>query len=159
MQVFDENGTFLRTFGSYGGGDGQLNYANGVGVGPDNMVYVSSKHSNKIQVFSREGNFSRSFSTSGYPWQLDFYQNKLVVALANHNRVEVFDLNGTSLGYFGQSGTALGQVNHPTAVAFDPSGKLHVSEQNNHRIQIFETNGTILGTYGFFGRRILLLMG
>ena len=117
------------------------------------MVYVSSKHSNKIQVFSREGNFSRSFSTSGYPWQLDFYQNLLVVALANHNRVEVFDLNGTSLGYFGQSGTALGQVNHPTAVAFDPLGKLHVSEQNNHRIQIFETNGTSLGTYGFFGRQ------
>ena len=44
-----------------------------------------------------------------------------MVALANHNRVEVFDLNGTSLGYFGQSGTALGQVKHPTAVAFDPS--------------------------------------
>ena len=51
VQVFDENGTFLRTFGSYGGGDGQLNYANGVGVGPDNMVYVSSKHSIKSRYF------------------------------------------------------------------------------------------------------------
>lgn len=152
VQVFDENGTFIRTFGSYGGGDGQLNYANGVGVGPDGMVYVSSKHSNKIQVFSKDGNFSRSFQTNGYPWQMDFYQNMIAVAMADHHRVEVFDLNGTSLGYFGQSGSAVGQINYPTSLAFDASGRLQVCEQNTHRLQTFETNGTSLGTLGFYGR-------
>ncbi len=152
VQVFDENGTFLRKFGVQGSGDGQINEANGVGVGPDGMVYVSSKNNQKIQVFTKDGNFSRSFSTNGYPWQIDFYQNKLAVSMADHHRIEVFDLNGTSLGYFGQNGNAPGQLNYPTDIAFDSSGKLHVSEYNNHRVQKFETNGTILSRYGFFGR-------
>ena len=152
VQVFDENGTFLRKFGVQGSGDGQINEANGVGVGPDGMVYVSSKNNQKIQVFTKDGNFSRSFSTSGHPWQIDFYQNTLAVSMADHHRIEVFDLNGTSLGYFGQNGNAPGQLNYPTDIAFDSSGKLHVSEYNNHRVQKFETNGTILGKYGFFGR-------
>ena len=127
VQVFDENGTFLRKFGVQGSGDGQINEANGVGVGPDGMVYVSSKNNQKIQVFTKDGNFSRSFSTSGHPWQIDFYQNTLAVSMADHHRIEVFDLNGTSLGYFGQNGNAPGQLNYPTDIAFDSSGKLHVS--------------------------------
>jgi tripartite motif-containing protein 71 len=151
VQVFDENGTFLRTFGTYGGGDGQINYSNGVGVGPDDKVYVSSKHSNKIQVFSKDGNFSRSIATNGYPFQIDFHENQLVVSMADHHRIEVFDLNGTSLGYFGQHGNAPGQLNYPTSLAFDATGRLHVSEYNGHRIQIFDTNGSELGLYGFYG--------
>ena len=152
VQVFDENGTFLRKFGTYGNGDGQLNYANGVSIGPDGKVYLSSKHSNKLQVFSKDGNFSHSISTSGYPYKVDFYQNMIAVAQADHHRFQLIDLNGTSLGDFGSHGTEPGQLRHPKGLAFDSEGKLHVCEQDGHRVQVFETNGSVIREYGFFGR-------
>ena len=152
VQVFDENGTFLRKFGTSGSGDGQLSEVCGVGVGPDGMVYASSKNNQKIQVFTKDGNFSRSFpTTGGSPFQMDFYQNKLAVGLGDQHRVEIFDLNGTSLGYFGSGGAAIGQLNNPFSLAFDSSGSLLVCESNNHRIQKFDTNGTSLSKFGFYG--------
>ncbi len=52
VEVFDRNGTFLRTFGSFGSGDGQFNGPFGVAV-EGSEVFVVDRFNNRVQVFVR----------------------------------------------------------------------------------------------------------
>lgn len=153
IQVFDSNGTYLRTIGtgSYGGGNDQFGYASGVHV-EGNLLYASSRNYNKIKIFDVNGTFLNAISTVGHPYHIDTYGNLIAVTLGDHHKVQVFDKNGTLVSTIGTSAsTDAGKFYHNYGIAFDAAGKLHVACRNNHRIQHFEQNGTLRGTIGSYG--------
>ena len=65
IQVFTADGKFLRMFGSYGAGGGELNYPHDVAVDGGGLVYVSELGNYRVSVFTSEGRFVTFFGSLG----------------------------------------------------------------------------------------------
>ncbi|MEO1268758.1 MAG: NHL repeat-containing protein [Myxococcota bacterium] len=70
-----------------------------------------------------------------------YAQGYLLTCDAANGRIPILDpSSGQRIGVLGQQGSGLGQLNNPSAVAFDASGYLYVADRGNHRIQVFEVD-------------------
>ena len=56
---------FLLKWGSFGSGDGQFNFPNGVAVDPSGNVYVADAYNNRIQKFTGSGAFITKWGSFG----------------------------------------------------------------------------------------------
>jgi len=125
IQVFDNSGTFLRKFGSYGTGDGQFSKPYGIVLDPLGNIYVGDMSYNtnsRIQIFNNAGNLLfkiDSYGTADGQFNgpksvtLDSSGN-IYVADSGNNRVQVFNKAGTFLRKFG--GRPISTINPaPTA--------------------------------------------
>ncbi len=66
IQKFDNNGTFLATWGSLGSGDGQFNLRTRVAVDASGNVFVTDTASggnSRIQEFTNTGTFIRKWGS------------------------------------------------------------------------------------------------
>jgi sugar lactone lactonase YvrE len=153
VQVFDQEGNFLRQFGNYGSGNGEFNELTGIHVAPDGTVYVSEWHNARVQVFDAQGKFIRSMGQAGSgEGQLNGPHGVTVdndgnvyVAEHNNSRVSAFKPDGTYLRQWGSSGTADGQFQGVIAICRTPDNKIAVLERDgSRRIQVFEPDGTLL---------------
>ena len=63
IQIFDEKGTFIRTFGSEGNDDGRFVDPSGVAIDQEGNYVVSNDFC--IQVFDSAGKFLRKFGSKG----------------------------------------------------------------------------------------------
>ena len=61
VQVFDSNGTFLRSFGHKGENDGEFKYPVGLAINKDRQIFVADLDNHRIQIFSWEGRHLGSF--------------------------------------------------------------------------------------------------
>ena len=153
VQVFDENGTYLRTIGSgsYGGGNDQFGYASGVHV-DGNLLFASSRNYSKVKVFDINGTYIRSMSTNGYPYHITGFGNRIAVTLADHHKVQIFDKNGTLINTIGSSPSSEnGKFYYNYGISYDLNGTLYVSDRQNHRVQSFDQNGSYIDTVGSYG--------
>jgi sugar lactone lactonase YvrE len=146
IQQFSHRGTrFVRAFGTPGTGSGELNRAEGLGVGPDDLLYVADSCNHRIQVYSTDGKFLKYFGHAGtalgelsYPYdvRVDREGNRFVCEFGN-SRVQVFDAQDRPLEIIGGAGMEPGQMNNPWAIALDSRGNLYVADSANHRVQKF----------------------
>jgi DNA-binding beta-propeller fold protein YncE len=154
VQVFDQEGNFIRQFGNYGSGNGEFNESTGLHVAPDGKVYVSDWGNARVQVFTAQGKFIRSMGQPGSGEgqlsgpngvTMDNDGNVYVVEHYNH-RVSVFRPDGTYLRQWGSSGTADAQFQGAIAICRTPDNKIAVLERDgtNRRIQVFEPTGTFI---------------
>jgi len=60
VRAFDGEGRFIRTIGRQGQGPGELSYAQGIGFGPDGNLWVPSRGSVRIVIFTPEGEFVKN---------------------------------------------------------------------------------------------------
>jgi DNA-binding beta-propeller fold protein YncE len=155
IQVFDSNGNFLFTFGSYGSDDGEFHSPEGVAYdNNNNRIIVADTYNNRIQVFDSNGNLLFKFGGSGsddgqfnrpHGVAYDPNNNRIIVADTYNNRIQVFDSNGNFLRKFGSVGAGNGEFNHPIGVTYDPNNnRIIVADTGNHRIQVFDSNGNFL---------------
>jgi tripartite motif-containing protein 71 len=164
VQVFDRRGTFLRTWGSFGSGDGQFMFPVGVAVQGDE-VYVADSANFRVQVFDRNGTFLRKFGSFGSgdgqfngPVGIAVQGNEVFVTDELNHRVEVFDRNGTFLRTWGSFGLEDGQFLFTGGVAVQ-GNEVYVVDYNDqnfpeslgNRVQVFDRNGTFLRKFGSFG--------
>jgi DNA-binding beta-propeller fold protein YncE len=61
------DGTWLKEFGTYGSGDGQMNTVHAIAAGYGH-VYVADRGNRRIQVFDYDLNFERYITGIGAPW-------------------------------------------------------------------------------------------
>jgi sugar lactone lactonase YvrE len=142
-------GVALRQVGSFGVERGQLNHPIGLGVGPDNQMYVVDHGNHRIQVFDAEGHYLREIRGLRAPRDLAFDPaGNLWVADTLNHRVAVFDRDGRLLSQLGELGSASGRFNAPYSLAFAPNGELHVLDYGNRRVQVFDRLGALAGIYG-----------
>ena len=63
VSVFTEEGTFQYRFGHKGKAEGEFNHPTYILITPDDLVYVTDGHNDRIQVFQQNGQFIRQFAT------------------------------------------------------------------------------------------------
>jgi DNA-binding beta-propeller fold protein YncE len=146
VQRFSHRGTkFLQAFGKPGTNPAEFNRPEGLGIGPDDRVYVADSCNHRIQVFSPDGKFLRAFGHAGaspgelsYPYdvRVDLDGNLFVCEFGN-SRVQVFDPEFHSQEIIGGAGSEPGEMNNPWAIALDSRGNLYVADSANHRVQKF----------------------
>jgi ABC-type spermidine/putrescine transport system permease subunit II/DNA-binding beta-propeller fold protein YncE len=134
---------FLASFGKPGGGAGEFNRAEGIGVDGQDRLYVADSCNHRVQVFTSDGQFVRAFGNPGSgPGQLS-YPYDVKVDAAGHvfvcefgnSRIQVFDGEGRSLEIIGGAGGLPGRFNNPWGIALDSRGNLYVADALNHRVQ------------------------
>lgn len=164
--VFDRNGNYLRQWGSAatqaeadaGVGGKFLATVHGVNLGKDGFVYVNDRKGDRIQVFTKQGQFVRniwvdkgvgidSAAAIGSAWDMAFSAD----AAQNY----IFDTDGEQevlwtlrrdgggvVGAFGQPGHDAGEFTFLHTVAVDSKGNLYTAETiDGRRIQKFRPVG------------------
>jgi sugar lactone lactonase YvrE len=69
VQVFGKDGTFLRAFGGFGTGSGQLQEPTGIAAGPDGNLYVADSGNGRIVVYSAQGDVIEEIPVSSWAGQ------------------------------------------------------------------------------------------
>ncbi|MGE0710638.1 MAG: hypothetical protein AB7N76_27595 [Planctomycetota bacterium] len=154
VQVFQEDGTYLRSFGEFGWGAAQLRRPMNLAIdeGRD-RVYVCDAANHRISVFTRAGQLLRHFGGEGqergqlgYPYDVKLdEQGRLWVAEFGNQRLSVFDPEGQCLGAWGAPGRAVGGLNRPWAVALGPAQRVWVLDSNGDRCYAL-TRTAVLGS-------------
>jgi DNA-binding beta-propeller fold protein YncE len=123
--------TPLGTIGSMGSGAGQVINPGGmaiqVGTGD---LYVADKYNHRISIFDPGGNFIKTFG-----WGVQDGNPTPEVCTANCQ--------------IGLAGGGAGQLDHPTAVAFDSSGNLFTASRYSNRIDEFTPDGQFIRAFGW----------
>ena len=160
VSVFRPSGERVRSFGTCGSGQGQLDYPSGIAVDSDGNILVADCCNHRIQKFSADGQFLAAVGTRGSsPLQFTFptgvavnkINNKVYVVEELNYRVQVLNSDLTFSSTFGTGGTGEGQFKRPQSVACDCSGTVYISDRDNHRIQVFTADGKFLRMFGVWG--------
>jgi DNA-binding beta-propeller fold protein YncE len=170
IAVFDAAGAFQFTFGQRGGPfdasgsflgnettGGLFERPAGVAVGPSGNIYVADTWNFRVQVFSPEGEFLRSwgqrgefgFNAAAVPEDAFWAprgiavdsEERVYVADTGNKRVRVYTSNGQYLWDIGSGGSGIGQLDEPVGLAISPDGLLYVADTWNDRISVFTLDG------------------
>ena len=110
--------------GGYGEGPGQFTWPTGVALDSDRNVYVTDAWTDRVSVFTVEGDFIRSFGTSGdgegqfrrpSGIAIDYNDNVLVVDALN-DRVQRLTRDGSFISQWGSSGSGNGEFLSPWGI-------------------------------------------
>ena len=112
VQVFNLNGTFIRSFGQYGLGEGRLLRPLGIAF-KDGRVYVSDGFQALIKVYDGNGNFIESIYDTAH--QL---KTPIGVAVGKDKRVFISSSNEPSIEVFGLPGYTTMTVS-PLTLSFE----------------------------------------
>jgi tripartite motif-containing protein 71 len=165
IQVFDQNGGFIRSWGSAGNGSGQFQDPRGVGVNQDGSrtrVLVSDTAMNnvsrRLRRFNTTGGLISEMGRSQMP-------DPRGIAIDNNNRIWVVD--GSSTGrifLFNSDGSynnnwipdGNGALSSPHGIAVakvDKKTFVYVSDTGNNRVVKFEYKGNSLNFVKAAGSR------
>ncbi|MCB9091386.1 MAG: hypothetical protein H6621_09880 [Halobacteriovoraceae bacterium] len=159
IKVYDSDRNFVRSFGSYGSGAGQLdNPFEAVRDESNGRYYVIDQGNDRIAVFSSSGSFLFNFGSTGaadgqfnYPVSLTITNNRVYVADYTNDNIQYFDLDGNFIGKFGATGAGDGQFNQILSITHDDDGKIYASEDANSRVQVFDSSHNFLLKFGTAG--------
>ena len=152
--IFDKNGNFVREFGCYGEGPGQLANPAGITFLNDNEVLVGDDDNGQIQQFNvQTGNFVKNFGKRGTgdgeftATQGIFISDEghVIVADCLNNRIQVFDVDGKFMSKFGDNGP--GELCEPSGCIYHKN-KFIVSDSGNHCLKVFGKAGEFLFKIG-----------
>lgn len=171
VQVFTDDGRWLRAFGSFGGGKGQLNTPAGIATMrglPGSGVWVADTRNGRIVQFTTSGRWVKAIdcqSCAHGPFVVpvgialrrlgDSY--RIYVSEEAANRVRVLTPEGREIDVIGKLGPGDGELGSPDDIAVDEDGSLFVAEAGigNERISVFGPNGKFIRHFGHFGTILL----
>ena len=125
---YDKNGRFIKSAGTRGNGQGQLNLPHTMATDAQGNVYIGDRSNARIQVWDNDLNYKAIYDQVGNPWavcispgphQYLFVSNSVPDngdsrAAAQTGEIYKMELDGTIIGKFGHAGKQLGgfQVVH-----------------------------------------------
>ena len=147
----------VLSFGQHGSAAGMLSNPWGVAVNERNEIVVTDSGNHRIQVFSSDGTYLRSFGRKGdkqgefnFPTGIAFdikNENLVVVDSLNH-RVQLFSEQGEYLNQFGGKGNLDHQLMTPHGLSFNCDGNIIVADSGNELVKIFSQSGQLLQKIG-----------
>ena len=152
--MFDKDGNFVRKFGCYGEGPGQLDYPAGMTFLNDDELLVVDYGNDRIQQFNvQTGNFVKSFGKRGTgdgefarPEGV-FINNERHIIVADYfnNRIQVLDKDGKFMSKFGDNDPE--KLKKPSGCIYHKN-KFIVSDFGNHCLKVFDKSGKFLYKIG-----------
>ncbi len=120
---------------------------------PDGRIFVPRQDGHSVRVFLENGAFVMDFGSFSEPTGIALDdQGYLYVADQAAHRVYKFTPGFVPVTNWGGLGTAPGQLNRPTNLAFSPDySKLYVTELLGSRVSVFDKNGNFLSSFGVSG--------
>ena len=161
--VLEPDGTFVRAFG-----DGAFEFAHGLAMGVDGLLYGVDVGGHQVRVFTPRGDLVRTIagpaspSDSGYTTDFrtilrgagPFNRPTKMVTAANGDlfatdgygnaRVHRFNPTGELRTSWGEPGSEAGHFNLPHSVLVLPDERVLVCDRENNRIQVFDLDGRVL---------------
>lgn len=140
----------------------RLRYPVAIVVDAASQILVVDRESNRVDVFTKDYVFIRSFSTNGSSRKLNKpcgivfdSDDNLVILNSGSSKIQIrcartFRANA-EFGEISDDQMRLGEMKNPSGIARDREGTLFVSDTGNHRIQIFTSNGKNIFFHGVFG--------
>ena len=128
----------------------------GVAVNERNEIAVTDCSNNRVQIFSCNGKFIRSFGKKGVkkgefkcPRGIAYLNNgNIVVADTFNYRLQIFTERGEYLAQIGSEEIPDHQFNSPAGLSVDNDGNIIVADSDNKLIKIFTPSGQFLRKFG-----------
>ena len=128
----------------------------GVAVNERNEIAVTDCSNNRVQIFSCNGKFIRSFGKKGVkkgefkdPSGIAYLNNgNIVVADTYNGRLQIFTERGEYLAQIGSEENPDHQFNSPMGLSVDNDGNIIVADSDNKLIKIFTPSGQFLRKFG-----------
>ena len=128
IEVLNKNsGMLLYTIGKAGSKEGELYHPTNIKIGPDNHLYISDTTNFRVQKFTLDGRYVRSFGAIGTGVgnfarpkgiALD-KQGRLYVVDGAFENVQIMSPEGQLLMFFGSPGTYRDSLNLPVDIEID----------------------------------------
>ena len=147
VHQFSPKGALKRSWGEPGRGPGQFHLPHGIAVASDGRVFVCDRESDRIQIFSPDGEYLSEWTDTQRPTHLVFddegraYVTELwwhegdksythgPITNPRHARLSIFDEDGKVLSRWGTpEATAPGSFAAPHGLAIDSKKNIYVSE-------------------------------
>jgi len=134
VQVFREDGTFVRAVGDRGQGEEEFDGPTDVCVGKDGRIYVVDSHNHRVQVFDRDWGFAMMFGSKGR--ETGKFLNAAGIAVGEDGDIYVSDLHRNDVQVFSREGAYVGRLDmelmggdgaRPYGVCADGKGRLFVA--------------------------------
>jgi hypothetical protein len=169
IQVFSQTTrAYVATIGTgLGTGNDQFNNPTDVAIDSAGNLYVADFANCRVQQFNSSHVYQRTYGVTGVPYITDayHYNSPSGVAIASDGSIYLTEDNGQRLiklnpagvpqwavGVAGIKGdffeTTNDNLNNPSDVALDASGRVYVADQWHGRVQIFNSNGSYYATLG-----------
>ena len=151
VQVFDSNGTFLRSFGHRGENAGEFTFPFGIAIYKNKNIFVTDYENHRVQIFSWEGRHLGSFGGKGSldsqllnPRGLSLVSNgNIIVADTGNKLIKIFTPDGRFVMKIG------GQGSFSFPVHCVQCGEYFVvSDQTEHCIKVFNREGHFQYKFG-----------
>lgn len=147
---FSNDGRLIESWGEPGSGPGQFAVPHGIAIDADGIVYVADRENSRLQLFSPEGDYLKSWDNLARPSEvfIDEHQTVYVAELgyragmwpgthpptpdATGGRLSIFNLQGELLTQWGggEDPCAAGDFFAPHDVWVDAQGDVYLSEVN-----------------------------
>ena len=155
VQVFDSDGTFLRSFGHKGENDGEFIYPTGIAINKDRQIFVADSDNNRIQILSWEGRHLDSFGGQGSldshlsgTWGLSLDSTgNIIVADTGNKLIKIFTPNGRFVMKIGGQGSLSWPVHCVQCGEY-----FIVSDSNERCIKVFNREGHFQYKFGKKGQ-------
>ena len=155
VQVFDSNGTFLRSFGHRGENAGEFKCPVGIAIDKDRNIFVADSDNHRIQILSWEGRHLGSFGGIGNldsqlsdPLGLSLDSNgNVIVADKSNKLIKIFTPHGRFAMRIG------GQGSFSSPFHCVQCGEYFiVSDPSEHCIKVFNREGHFQYKFGKKGK-------
>jgi hypothetical protein len=146
---YDKNGRFIKSAGTRGNGQGQLNLPHTMAADAQGNIYIGDRSNARVQVWDNDLNFKAIYDQVGSPWavcvspgphQYLFVSNSVPDngdsrAAAQTGEIYKMELDGTIIGKFGRAGKALKEFSTVHEIDCRNPNELFVSEITDWRVQ------------------------
>ena len=139
---FNQDGEYVRHWGTHGTGDGQFNLPHSVTVDSKGLVYVADRSNLRVQVFDPSGKILAKWTDVGDPWAVYYVakENAIYMCDGLYCRISKLSLEGKVLGVLSSFGKAPGRLDFAHEIAVDSEGSIYVAEIKNLRVQKWARN-------------------
>jgi len=150
-------GTIVQTFGSFGSGDGEFNWPEGLAYDSAiGRVYVADTKNDRVVVLNVSGSGQLSFNfdfdgSGGGGGQVDRPYDVGTDSLGN---VYVADTHNNQVQKFNKLGVYLdsaGGFNKPSGIAVDGADRVVVADTDNHHVDVLDDVLNNITTFGSQG--------
>lgn len=140
----DPSGTYVKSWGTKGAGEGQFDMPNSIAVDAKGNVYVADMGNKRIQVFDNDGNYKSQIANVGAPWavcitpgshQYLFSSNSNPPDSMDGGEIYKMELDGTVIGKFGKAGKGPKEFGTVNQIDCRNPNTLYLGEVGNWRVQ------------------------